>query len=757
MESAADRVIAALLKHSPAEFAQGKLVLVPVLPVASIVAITLLAVGITWWAVRGVRVPGARDRTIIGALRTGVLLLLGLCLLRPMLELSRAVPQRNALAIILDDSRSMTTADAGTSRLDLVREVWADTGRLASALGERFALRYFSAAGGATPIQSAGRLSGSSARSDLGRSLSDARELLADLPLAGVVLVSDGAHNGTSDMESALTAMVASGVPVHTVGVGSVRFDRDVGVDGFRLAREILAGGEAPGQVSLRMRGVGGERAVLRTEAGGRLTGIDTLTLPRDREAMDVPIRVPADEAGDWPVRVSIEPLNGEVTVANNAVEGMVRVRRGPDRILYVEGEPRPELPFMRRAVADDSALIVTALVRTARGKYLRLGVRDSLELIDGFPKTAEELFRYRGVVLGSVEAAMFTREQLRMLQDFVAVRGGGLLALGGRRAFGEGGYAGTPVDEVLPISFPEGGNPDMEPRTISLRPTAAGRDHPTLALPIVSDGGWEALPALTSVNAPGRPRPGAAVLLEGVREGTTGSEPVLATQRYGRGQAAVLMVQDLWRWQLTADLPEDDASHRAMWELLLRWTVADAPDRLEIAVDPAVTAPGDQVELRVRLVDEEFKPRDDARVLVEVSPPDAPSYQTVLVSDLGKPGEYRGSFLAGGEGRHGIRIVAALGADTLSVATAAFSDPRRGDPGPLERNDALLARIAERTGGRHWDIADLDGLAEALTHTRSGLAAVTRHDLWDAPLMLVLLLLLLGGEWAWRRHRGLA
>ena len=68
--------------------------------------------------------------------------------------------------------------------------------------------------------------------------------------------------------------------------------------------------------------------------------------------------------------------------------------------------------------------------------------MEDSLELVAGFPKTREELFTYRAVILGSVEASFFTLEQMRMLADFVGERGGGLLLLGGRRAFAEGGYA---------------------------------------------------------------------------------------------------------------------------------------------------------------------------------------------------------------------------------------------------------------------------------------------------------------------------
>ena len=129
-------------------------------------------------------------------------------------------------------------------------------------------------------------------------------------------------------------------------------------------------------------------------------------------------------------------------------------MRDAKERVLYFEGEPRFEMKFLRRAVADDKNLEIVALQRTADNKYMRiLGANpDPEELVGGFPKTREELFAYRGLILGSVEAGAFTGDQLQMIADFVDRRGGGLLMLGGARSFGEGGYGGTPVADALPL-----------------------------------------------------------------------------------------------------------------------------------------------------------------------------------------------------------------------------------------------------------------------------------------------------------------
>src|SRR5204862_2158638 len=145
-------------------------------------------------------------------------------------------------------------------------------------------------------------------------------------------------------------------------------------------------------------------------------------------------------------------------------------------RILYYEGEPRFEMRFARRAIADDPNLQLVTLQRTADNKHLRLDIDPAgVELAAGFPKTREELFAYRGIVLGSVEASAFTADQLRMIAEFVDVRGGGLLVLGGGRSFAEGGYAGTPVADALPVTLQNGNGGFTH---VKVHPTRAGEAH---------------------------------------------------------------------------------------------------------------------------------------------------------------------------------------------------------------------------------------------------------------------------------------
>ena len=250
------------------------------------------------------------------------------------------------------------------------------------------------------------------------------RQDLNGLPLAGIVLVSDGADNGGTRYDDALLALRASRIPVYTVGIGRERFDRDLAIERVQAPRRTLSGANVLVEADVRVRGIGRDAATVTVEADGRVVATDTVRAPSTGDLVHLRLRVPPLTAGVHRLAVRARPLSNEIVTENNEWQTSIEVREGPDRVLYVEGEPRPEFAFLRRAVATDSGVQVVGLMRSAERKFLRLGVRDSLELLGGFPTSREELFAYRAIILGSIEASFFSADQLRMIADFVSRRG---------------------------------------------------------------------------------------------------------------------------------------------------------------------------------------------------------------------------------------------------------------------------------------------------------------------------------------------
>jgi uncharacterized membrane protein len=752
-----------LFKYPPRVFQRGELVLAPVVPIVVLlvaVALVVAVVGLAAHAIRGTR---GVDRIVLGGLRVACFLVLAGCLLRPALALTSAVPERNVLAVVFDDSRSMRIPDVGSeTRLGAEQHAFADSTALVKRLSDKFALRLFRFGADAGSLTNVSALNGTGARTDIAAALQSTRDELADVPVAGVVVVSDGADNGAGDLSTALVGLRARHIPVYTVGVGRERFGRDVSVERLDVPSTTLKGSGVLVKATIGMRGVKGDSVLVTAESDGHIVATTPLTLPSGRDVVQLPIRIPPLDVGTHVITVRVSALPGELITENNEAQSLIRVRSPIERVLYLEGEPRPEFAFLRRGFEGDSSVRLVGLLRSAKGKFLRINVADSFDLLGGFPTRREELFKYRGLILGDIEASFFSGDQLRMIADFVDRRGGTLIALGGRDALAEGGYAGTPVADVLPVTLEHGGrsSADTLMATLKIEPTAAGLVHPALQLgatPAQNAARWDSLPALTAVNQLGDLRAGAETLLEG-RNSKGATRPVLVMQRYGRGVASVLGVQDTWTWKMNPDTPVDDRTYETFWRQLVRWDLDQVPERVEVAAVPDRVGPGEPVELRARVVDSIYMDVNDAGVTADVTSPAGEEFAVPLDRTLLQDGTYSGRFVATEQGMYRFDVVAVRGADSMRAPPGAMlADSRGADMDHAELRTPLLKRIASETGGKYYPLDAIAQLPDDVVLTESGITAHESRDLWDMPAVLILLLILLGADWSWRRWRGLA
>jgi uncharacterized membrane protein len=759
-----DSAFQLLFNHRPAIFQQGELRLAPSTGSWVAAAVVVAAIAITFLTYRAARSKsGATHRLILAALRTSSLLLVLFCLFRPVLVMKAAVPQQNFLGILIDDSRSMQIADVnGAARGVYARERFGAPGAaLLETLSDRFVLRTFRFSSSATRLAKPDDLTFAGAQTKLGTALDGARQELAGLPLAGLVVVSDGADTTDVELTDALLAMKASSIPVFTVGVGQETLTRDIQIDRVSTPRTALKGTSLMIDVVVTQTGYAGESVMLDVEDDGRIVGSQEVKLPIDGEPAAVRVRFTASDAGARLFKFRIAPREGELVTQNNQREALIDVRDSTERILYFEGELRPEMKFLRRAVDEDSNLKVVALQRTADNKYYRLGVEGEDELIAGFPKTREELFAYRGLILGSIEAGAFTGDQLRMIGEFVERRGGGLLMLGGERSFAEGGYAGTPVADALPIALQRLAKaPESFPiARLRVRPTRAGEGHALAQIAATEAASlqrWSDLPALISVNPVRTLKPGATVLLNGTDEGRR-TQPVLAYQRYGRGKAIAFAVKDSWLWQMHHTMALEDMTHENFWRQLLRWLVDGVPGAVEAHTTAERVEAGETVTILADVVDKTYVELNDAKVTATVQTPSGQTLEVPMQWTGERNGQYRGTYAAFEQGLYTASVEAGredgrIGDGTVNMR-AAPGDAEYFDP---TMHAARLRRIADETGGRFYTAETVTGLPEDLKYTGRGVTTVEERDLWDMPIMLLALVGLMSGEWAYRRRVGM-
>ena len=755
-----------LFKYRPLLFQEGDFTFAspwPALLILVGVALVTVPALVTYGAARGD--SERADRVMMAAIRLGLVAILVFILFQPTLVLTSVVPQRNFVGILIDDSQSMRITDEdGVARSDFVQSNFGGEGsELLTALSEKFTLRFFRFGRDASRLNDVGDLSYSGTATDLGNAMVRAQEELAGVPISGLVVISDGADNSGEALAESLLPLQAGGVPVYTVGLGEEELSPDVQLSRVEMPRTVLVGTSLVVDVIVSHRGYSGRTVQLLVEDAGQLLAAEDVTFERDGEPVVARIRIEAEDAGPRLLRFRISPQVGERVAENNVRDVLVDVVNEAEKILYFEGEPRWEVKFLRRAVSEDENLQVVVLQRTAESKFLRLDVDDAEELAAGFPRTREELFRYRALILGSVEASFFTHDQLDMIADFVSRRGGGLLVLGGRNAFAEGSYQGTRLAEALPVFMDDELSTGAEPYSTELfiTPTRTGLTHPATQLGQEDSEAvrelWESLPPVTTLNPITRLKPGATGLLTGGPENERDRQVVLAYHRYGRGKVIALPIQDSWTWQMHADIPLDDQTHETFWRQLLRWLSDGVPDQVEAQSEREVVEPGQPVNLAVEVGDSAYAEVNNANVVAVVHDPSGNSTTVPLDWDVEQDGHYDGGFPTAGPGLYEVSVLAARAGDTIGTAVTYVNVARSADEYfDASMRGTTLRRVADQTGGLFYTPETVETLPEDIGLTGAGVTLTEERDLWDMPILLLLVLGLMAAEWGYRRKRGL-
>ena len=695
------------------------------------------------------------QRVVLAALQFAFFAVLLTLLWRPVLNVERIRDRENVVAVVVDDSGSMNVAAANApSWREQGVKALQDSGAL-ERIGASSELRLFSFDDRAKSLESLGDLAGGTGATRIGDALATVMQMAASVPMAAVVLVSDGAENGSSLDEAAMSRLAATGIPVHTVGVGPEQTSNDLELEQLQVPDSAVAGEMLRAAVSVRHQGQRSTR--VRIYDGDKLVASQEIPLGEQPGLTTASVEFPAGEAGMRDLRVTMDGARSETRLANNTRRAVLDVDGRPRSVLYIEGEPRWEYKFMRRAADDDRSLRVASSMRATPNRFYRQGVKSGDELKDGLPVSEAELFGFDAVILGSIEAAAFNAQQHEWLKAFVDRRGGSLLLLAGRDGMGDGGWGRVPLAQILPSRLPGGAQAGYGAFTSHARLTEYGRESAIGRLdadPVRNEKQWQELPALADFQKIGALRPGAVVLLEAVsgKGASERADPLLVTQRYGRGSSWLLATATTWRWQMR--LPVEDQRHELFWRQLLHALTTSAPERLSLQPDHSVYSDESSVQLEGQVLDESFKPVPGAVLSVTASA-DSGAVAPATIEPSGRDdGRYRVVVQATMPGLYRVVMTAKLGERTLGEAV---THVRRED-GVREQFGAyqhrpMLERIARETGGRYWKLDDLSGLPDAIRYSRAGMVERQTLDLWNMPIVFLLLVLLKGGEWLLRRR----
>ena len=757
-----------------------------------------VALAATVWNYRHTPLRGAK---LVGgaSLRLLGFALLLVCLLEPQWVTPAPKEKANAIAILLDDSKSMRLPDArqGSTRGQRLVEAWKD-GALTwrSALEKEFRVRTFEFAGALREHGKTSQLAFDGSPSLLVGAMQQLRDRMAEAP-AAIVALTDGVAPDLAELDAAALP------PVYPVVFGRNTGQKDIGFGSVNVTQSAFEDAPVTLGVEVRTTGISAPIKVrVRVEVMDPPppAGSDPVLVKTELDVQPTPGRAVAplqftpSRSGPtfYVLRLESPDLKpeAEATLENNTRLLCVNRARGPHTVLYVAGRPNWEFSALRRALEGDAELHMQALIRIAKREpkftfkgrggeatnplfrgfqksedaelqrydqpvIVRINVDSAEDLKGGFPKTVEELFAFKALLLDDIEAEFFSSDQLRMIQRFVAERGGGLMMLGGLESFEGGGWRDTPVETVLPVwmgkESPPGGASQwnlsreglLEP-WVRRRKTEAEETQRT-----------RTLPPLEVVNGVAGIKPAATVLAWA----QSGSEkkPALVTQRYGTGRSAALLSGDLYRWGIGEPAHAQDAAK--LWRQMVRWLVADVPNAVDVTAVWNAAAQTTRLQIKVR--DAQARPVEDADVQVRVRRVgDAEAAVLELRAEAAsEAGVYVLDHAASTQGAF-VAEVSAFHADATLVGTGLAGwvqdnvETEFQNPFP---DIAAMESLAKRTGGEVTALEDLDKLPERIRKIPQLLTELRVRPLWHSSGAFALALICLTAEWLVRRKGGAA
>jgi uncharacterized membrane protein len=746
-----------LFKYPASLFHKGKFVLLTPWPLWLLAIAIVVAAGLLYWHIRRNHglLTGARPLAI-WLLETSLVALILFLLWHPALSVATLRPQQNVIAVLVDDSHSMSINDSSGTRLANAQAVL--NGGLLKSLGDRFQVRLYRFGTEPERIPKTDGLTASAPATRIGDTLERVLSESSSLPLGAIVLLSDGADNAGGIDAQTVAAIRRQNIPVHTIGFGREHPERDIEILDAVLPPRALPQSRLTAVVSLQSYGLAGSKTKLTVRDGAKVLASQDVTLKGDGVVQTESVTFNVGTAGPKALEIAADTLSGEENPLNNKLTRLINVQARKPRILYFDGEPQWEFKFVHRALDDYNDISMAVIVRTTQNKlYTASDYKEDEKLLaDGFPSKAEDLFKFQGLIIDNAEANYFSTTQQQLLHDFVDRRGGGLLFLGGRSSLSDGGFQNSSLADLIPVKLPpnKGTFHQMEFAPVEL--TGAGRDSVLTRLdenPERNVQRWKEIPKLYNWQEVSEPKPGATTLLN-VHPDSHSSSPLLVTENYGRGRTAVFATSGSWRWKMSMD--HNDKTHATFWQQMFRYLVTDTPGQVVASTPKTVLPDETKVPIRVEVRDKEYKPLTTAKVQARFTQPDGTSATLELAPVPSEEGIYAGEWTAEKPGTYVTEVIAGQGPEQIGDDVLTF----RREDGVAEnfhtgQNKELLQKLSEQTGGRYFTPEQASKLGGEISYSEAGITSRETRDLWDMPIIFLLAVSIRAAEWLLRRKWG--
>lgn len=765
------------------------------LPAWAWTLVVLAAASLAIIAYRRLDAP-RRARMVCGCLRALAILIVALMISGPRLVKTEESVQRDWVVVLTDRSASMLVRDTPAGSRD--QQLRNALTRLAPVLDGLTTKRELLWLGFSDRVYEVPRPSLPTAGKEADRqelpapgggrtliadSVEQALRRVATRPVAGIVLLTDG-RSADEPSRALLRQLQARQIPIFSVTLGSETPPARVTLRRATQPGVAFVGDIVPVTVDLDALGprdrLKGAKVELVDESTGQLLDSRELTgTEPENHRVTLTTRPRAEQDARWIVRSvlpGVDPAstaNTDDDPLNQKLNVRLRVIDRPIRVALVDGYPRWEYRYLKNLLLRERTIRSSTLILSADRRFLQEGT----DPLAALPRTKEEWQPFDVVILGDVRAELLSAEQQAQIKELVAEKGAGLLWIGGQSAT-PGSYRSTPLADLLPFSMDDStdtARPYAESVIVSPGPAAErlgvlrlGEGDKLDWPQILSnpDAGWTTLRFAQRIE-PARLKPAAEVLAKAtmalVPTDSVAATPLVITMRYGAGRIIYVATDEIWRWRFGRGETLPERFWLPLIRLLARESLARGGAGALLEATPERVQVQQPVQISLRLIDQSLLVARPSALSVRArqQSADQSGDQTITLTPRSGAGDSGGLYSASW-------TFAEPGDYTLTPVDAALSSLNLSAKVEVrDRDDELrdvttdhpgLVRLSEATNGRALKPEEVGKLSELLPNREIRTAGPSAIEtLWDKPIVWIVLLALLCGEWISRRLLRLA
>ncbi|MFZ4621925.1 MAG: hypothetical protein ACOYNS_15295, partial [Bacteroidota bacterium] len=661
----------------------------------------------------------AAKKSVLVMLRGTALALILLALCEPLLQFVSHESKKPAIALLADNSLSMTQKDGSGDRAKVLSSLLKsdDLKRLSGTAD----LKIY------TFAQSIEEFSGDSLKvNGGGTNISSALQysLKSIDDLRGIILLSDGNYNAGANP---LYDAEKSRIPVFTVGIGDTNDQKDISVAKLLTNSIGYVDAAIPVEASVRSSGFSPRSVTVSLLEDGKKIDEQSVKLTSVEGVSDIPVKfsyLPKTD-GVKKLTVAVAGIDGEITAKNNSRSSLVKILKNKMNIAVIAGAVNADVAAVMQTLNTDKNIEAFLFYQLPNGEFkaqkenselrAELTKSDALIMI-GFP-TAQS----SSISMQYVEQTV-TNRSLPVL--FIAGRTLDLQKVRSMEKLFPFSVASERVDEQLVL-------PSIQERF---------KYHQL----IQADGlSWEKMPpvyySLPSFTA----KPEAQNLLSVKIQNVPLTNPLFLIRSIGSNKSAAILCYGLNRWKTLAGTADETKEHFTLWfSSLVRWLATREQEKL-LRVEPAKEfySQGEQIDLSGQVYNESYQPLDNAEVLVSVRRHGSSDKIETILSSSGT-GLYEGNIAGLSEGEYSYSASAVANGDTIGKTSGRISVGEQSvEFAETKMNKPLMKQIASSSGGEYADAASFNALAEKILARKEMSLQEQMHtreyQLWNLPSFL--------------------